>query len=559
MSKYNISVSAAFLIALSACSPAAPDQESSSGPFAEAALSVLQNAYPAEGPGAAVIVTKDNQTLFVDGHGLADITAGTPIEADTVFRYASITKQFAAATLMLLSEEGLVDLDAPIGDYLTDYPEPGRSIAVRHLLNHTSGIPSYTSIPGWMVETNTNREYTTDEMIALFKDLPVDFSPGEQWAYNNSGYLLLGAVIEVASGLPWAEAIKDRIIDPHNLSLIDSGLNEANLSKMATGYTTDKAVSQAVHMSVPHAAGALIGDVQGLADWANAFHDGDIVSAESYTAMTSPTVTSSGEEISYGYGLGFDTVRGRATIEHSGGIFGFSTDSVYIPSDDVFVAVLVNSNDPATPPSTITAKLAALALGDPFPKFVQQEIDLAGLGPLLGVYASEDVTRTLFVRNDKLFTIREGGGEVEAISAGEGKFFYGPNELSWFEIGTGETGAPQMAFHSPKAAAADILIWEGPVPDAVEVPVPVLESYLGEYTLSIPMTASVAASDGDINNGLSIQLTGQPPFLLQPNSETEFAVPSVGAVIRFEADDEGTMSLQILQGGQTITGERNQG
>lgn len=560
MSKFNYLITPICLLALLACSPAANEAAvSGEDDFSVQALTLLQAAYPDDGPGASVIVTQNNETLFIHGQGLANIANGTPVTSDTVFRYASITKQFAAATLMLLAEEGLVDLDAPIGDYLIDYPEPGRSIPVRHLLNHTSGIPSYTSIPGWMTEANTAKAYTTDDMIAVFKDLPADFAPGDRFAYNNSGYLLLGAVIEAVTGQSWADAVKDRIGSPLGIDTFQSGVMESEIERMATGYTADNAVSQRIHMSVPHAAGALVGDVQGLADWANAFHDGDVVSAENYTLMTSPTVTNDGEEVPYGYGLSFAEVKGRPTIEHSGGIFGFSTDSLYIPADDLFVAVLANSDAPATSPSVMTVKLAALALDMPFPSFTAQDMDLNNLESVLGVYQSDTVTRTLLVRNDTLYTLREGGGETEVLSAGNNQFFYGSNSLSWFEIETGADGTPQMVFHAPDSLDPDRLQWTGPVPDSVSVAADVLETYLGTYQLSIPLAAVVAAQDGSLENGITIQLTGQPPFALQANSDTEFAVPSVGAVIQFAPDETGEMALTILQSGQVITGELTDG
>ncbi|GLQ21336.1 serine hydrolase domain-containing protein [Algimonas porphyrae] len=543
------------LTALLACSPAVTEPVPGDDDFASEALSLLRDAYPEDGPGAAAIVTKDNETLFIDGHGLADLAEGRPIQANTVFRYASITKQFAAATLMLLAEDGRVDLDAPIGNYLPDYPEPGRAIAVRHLLNHTSGIPSYTGIPGWMAETNTARAYTTDEMVAVFEDLPADFAPGDQFAYNNSAYLLLGAVIEAVTGQSWSDAVKDRITKPLGIDTIESGLLEGEIDRMATGYTAGNAASQRIHMSVPHAAGALIGDVQGLADWANAFHDGEVVSAESYAAMTRPTVTNDGEDVPYGYGLSFAELRGHPTIGHSGGIFGFSTDSVYIPSEDIFVAVLANSDNPATSPGMMTVKLAALALDAPFPLFETMDIDLAGLEPVLGVYKSETVTRTLFVRDDILYTLREGGAESPVYSAGNNRFFYGPASLSWFEIENPSDGPVRMVFHSSDSLEPDTLSWTGPVPDMITVSPDILETYLGTYTLSIPMIATIAAQDEGLDNGITIQLTGQPPFSLQPSSDTEFAVPSVGAVVRFAPDDAGSMTMEILQGGQTITGE----
>lgn len=543
-------------VALSACSQAPTLPVANQSDLEMQAIALLHASYPAEGSGAVAIITKGNETLFVAGHGLADISAGKQITEDTVFRLGSITKQFAAASMMLLVEEGLIDLDEPLKTYLPDYPEPGASIDVRHLLNHTSGIPSYTGIPGWMVETNTARAYTTEEMIDVFKGLPVEFQPGEKFNYNNSGYVLVGAVIEAVTGKSWDVFLQERITGPLDIKTIQSGTYEADVALMATGYTADEDVSQSIHMSVPHAAGALIGDVQDLADWGNAFHDGKVVKPKSYEEMTTVTLVADGEEIPYGYGLGFGEVGGQPIIGHGGGIFGFATDSIYIPSKDVFVAVMANSDNPAISPGILARKLAALAIGQAFPEFTKDDFNVAALEPVLGVYESDEVTRTLFISDGKLYTYLKDGNEVQAFPAGDNTFFYGPNSLYWFEIDKDENGNSRMLFHANGAPEPDVLIWTGSVPEIESVAIEILENYVGTYELSIPMAAKISPAEGGLGNGLTIQLTGQPPFPMVAENASEFSVRSVGAVIRFQTNAEGNMAFELVQNGQTITGKQ---
>ena len=138
----------------------------------------LEDAFAADRPGVAVIVTDDGETVYSAGRGLADMESGTPITPQTVFRIGSITKQFTAAIILQLVDEGRISLDDPLSRFLPDYPQPGAGATVAQLLNHTVGVQSYTGIPGWMVEGNTNRPYTTQEMIALFRDLPAPSRPG---------------------------------------------------------------------------------------------------------------------------------------------------------------------------------------------------------------------------------------------------------------------------------------------------------------------------------------------------------------------------------------------
>jgi CubicO group peptidase (beta-lactamase class C family) len=188
--------------------------------FDSKADSILERAYPAAGPGAAAIVTDHGEAIYVGARGMADIDAGKPITPDTVFRFGSITKQFAAAVMLQLVAEGKVSLDDKLSKFFPSYPKPGADATVRQFLNHTSGIQPYTGIPGWMVEANTNRAYTTEEMTAVFRDLPAPSKPGEKWDYNNSGYVLVGAIIEKVTGKPWYTAVDERIVKPLGLSSI---------------------------------------------------------------------------------------------------------------------------------------------------------------------------------------------------------------------------------------------------------------------------------------------------------------------------------------------------
>ena len=161
--------------------------------FKAKADALLAQSYQADGPGAAVVISEHGKIVYQGTRGMADIAAKRPITPATVFRIGSITKQFSAAVVLQLVDEGKIKLDDPLARYLPDYPNAS-AITVRQLLNHTSGIQSYTGIPGWMVEGKTNKPYTTAQLIAEFEDQPAPSKPGEKWDYNNSGYVLVGAL-----------------------------------------------------------------------------------------------------------------------------------------------------------------------------------------------------------------------------------------------------------------------------------------------------------------------------------------------------------------------------
>lgn len=525
--------------------------------FAAKADRIVANAWPAGGPGAAVIVTEAGKPVYERERGLADIGAKTPITRDTVFRIGSITKQFSAAVVLQLAAEGKLSLDDPLSKYFPDYPQPGAGATVRQLLNHTSGIQSYTDIPGWMVEANFSKPFTNDQMIAVFRDLPSPSKPGEAWAYNNSGYFLLGAIIEKVTAKPWHQVVRERLAGPLQLTSLRYGVEEGSVATMAKPYAgVDGKFGSAptIHMSVPGAAGALIGTVGDLATWADALHHGRVVDPASYKAMTTKGKTSDDKETTYGFGLQISEIRGHRTIGHGGGIPGFITSSVYLPENDVFVAIFTNSAPPVTSPDEIATKLAMLAIGDPFPELQKQPVDLKAVQPLLGLYKidGEEAERIFFASDGKLFTRRTGGSETEVFPAGNNRFFY-DGSVTWFDMKPGAT--PVMHMYQSGAKTPQLARRAGPVP-AEEKPAEVaratLERYVGRYAVGGAFAVVTLGADG-----LSMKLGPQPTLRLVPSSPTEFRVQGVDAKVAFNAEGDGpAKSLTIHQGGRTMEAPR---
>lgn len=529
--------------------------------FAAKAEAIVDAAYPAAGPGAAAIVTEGGKVVYVGGAGMADIAAGTPITPDTVFRLGSITKQFAAAVVLQLVAEGKLSLDDPLTKFVPGYPEPGGRATVRQLLNHTSGIQSYTGIPGWMGSDKVARPYTTAEMIAEFRDLPAEFQPGEKWNYNNSGYVLVGAVIEAVTGQPWHEAVAERITRPLGLTTIRYGGEEASVPAFARGYTmgADGAftASRPLDMSVPHAAGALIGTVGDLAKWSHALHHGKVVPAPLYAEMIAPSRLADGTSAPYGYGLGQSTVQGLPTITHSGGIFGFGTNALYIPERDLFVAVFTNADSGIQSAGMPMLRLAAAAVGKPFPDFTAVETDLSALEPAFGVYAidgAEGVTRQFFARDGKLYTRRSGASDSPVFAAGNNRFFYGPDSLNWFELVRQDDGTWAMLMHQNGAEEAERALRAGPIPEVTTVTLPreTLAGYAGSYTSPLAPIAVALRDDGV----LTLAFGPQQPAALEAVSETEFAVVGVDARIEFTRADGKVTGLVLRQGGRELPATR---
>ncbi len=526
--------------------------------FAKQANAVLASSFAPDAPGAAAIVMDDGKVVYAAGRGLADVSKKRPIGPDTVFRLGSITKQFTAAVVVQLVEGGKVSLADPLSKFLPGYPRPGADATVAQLLNHTSGIQSYTGIPGWMAGSKPAQAVTTTSLIAEFKDMPAEFDRGTKWDYNNSGYVLLGAIIEKVTGKAWHEAVAQRITRPLGLSSIRYGVGEERIAAMAAGYSLDakKVVpSRPIHMSVPHAAGALVGNVRDLAKWSHALHHGKVVKTGSYRRMIARTRLNDGTEHPYAFGLREEDVRDRKAIAHGGGIFGFSTYALYVPSDDVFVAVLANSDAPQTSASVTSLRLAALAINEPYPSFARTDIAPGVIEPLLGLYKSDQAERRFFARDGKLFTRRADASDMPVYAAGDDRFFYGEDSLTWFRVKRDGAGKHVMEMYHGGGDEAERAVRTGPVPSeapAVKLSQAALERYAGNYRFG-PSPVLVALGD---DGRLTVKLGQQKPVAIEPLSETEFRAIGPNAKVRFETANGAVTRLVLIQNGREQPAER---
>lgn len=453
------------LPAPTAAQVATPARVSAQSDFRLQAGAMLVEAYPSDGPGATVIVTRHGQTIFTGARGLADVAAHKPLQPDSIIRMGSLTKQLTAAVLLQLVDEGRVSLDDPLSKYRPDFPAPGDSATIRQLLDHTSGIQSYTAIPGFMTEANTARAYSTDALIAVFRDKPSVSKPGAQWAYNNSGYVLAGAIIEAATRQPWYQAIEERLTRPLGLTSIRYG-DETPTIAWASGYTiNDGAVhpAQKIDMSAPQAAGGLVGTVGDFARWTYALHHGRVLKPATYAQMIAPTKLPDGTIKNYGFGLEIGAIQGSHTLEHSGGIFGATTEAIYLPDQEVFVGVFANSDKPVTDPNVLARRLAALAIGKPYPHFTETRIDLAALRDAFGLYrADQGGEHKFFTRDGRLFLQDADVPAREVFAAGNDRFFFGAGHLEWFRLIRGSGMQPIIEYHPDGGEKMIRATWVGP-------------------------------------------------------------------------------------------------
>lgn len=305
----------------------------------------------------SVLVARDNQVLLDKGYGSADLEWNIPDSPTTKFRIGSMTKQFTAASILLLEERGKLKVEDPIKKYMPDAPAAWDKITFFNLLTHTSGIPSFTSFPDYRSTEATPT--TPEKLVARFRDKPLDFQPGEKWDYSNSGYVLLGYLLEKISGQSYKDFVQENIFKP--LGMNDSGYdsNSAIIPRRASGYSpSPNGIVNAGHidMSIPFSAGALYSTTEDLLRWEQGLFGSKVLSAASLKKMTTPFKND------YAFGLSTRTEKGRTMIEHGGGIEGFNTEMVYYPDDKLTVIVLGNLNGGA--PNEIAASLASIAHGE---------------------------------------------------------------------------------------------------------------------------------------------------------------------------------------------------
>jgi CubicO group peptidase (beta-lactamase class C family) len=347
-----------FVLALAGCSAAAQSNRPATiDAVVEAPIKAGRVA------GASVAVARGNQTIVERGYGLADLQLDVPTPSRAIYEIGSITKQFTAAAMLLLAEDGKLSLDDELTKFLPDYPTKGHRITLRQLHNHTSGIKGYTELEefGEFMLLKKPKE----ELVKLFSSKPFDFAPGEDLIYNNSAYFLLGLIIEKVSGQSYADFVKTRLFDKVGMKDSSYCSERAIQKNKVHGYDTENGalvLKRYLDHSWPYAAGSLCSSAHDLVLWNRALHGGKVLKPESYRTMTTPGTLADGAPVRYAMGVALLDVGGRRVISHGGGINGFLSHAEYYPAEDLTVVVLFNTAGPVNP-QTIAREIADAVLG----------------------------------------------------------------------------------------------------------------------------------------------------------------------------------------------------
>ena len=313
-------------------------------------------------PSVAFAVIRGNDTLAFGAHGLADIAAWRAPTASTIYEIGSITKQFTSSAIMRLIDQGKLKLDDDMSKYVPQFPLRGKHVTIRHLLNHTSGIHSYTSSPEWQKTWST--PLSPDAIVQFVAADSFDFAPGARYRYNNTGYVLLGMVIEKVTGQKYANYLEAQFFKPLGMRQTSYCPSKTTDPAFALGYSkgpTGTKRAEFLDLSHPFAAGALCSTVGDLAKWQRALDGGKVVSPASYTLMTTADTLNTGARINYGFGLVPGMFNGHKTVSHTGGINGFATAATYVPDDSL--SIIAYSNYDNESPQTLVQNLLRVAYG----------------------------------------------------------------------------------------------------------------------------------------------------------------------------------------------------
>jgi CubicO group peptidase (beta-lactamase class C family) len=530
----------------------------------------------------SVLVADNGKVLYEKGFGLANMEWNVPNTPDTRFRLGSITKQFTATLILQLVEQGKIKLDGKLIDYLPDYrKDTGEKVTIHNLLSHTSGIPSYTSLPGFFQNVSRN-PYTVDEFIKKYASGDLEFEPGTKFVYDNSGYFLLGAIIEKVTGKPYEQVLQENIFDP--VGMKNSGYDHWGtiINKRATGYSrTPRGFQNAgyLDMSIPYAAGSLYSTAEDLYLWDQALYGEKILSAKSKELMFKPNLNN------YGYGfvitkatLAPPTKLAVPVIQHNGGINGFSTVIVRMTNDKRLIVLLDNAEDgqylnnitlgimsvlydqPVDTPkrsiaktimNTIAEKNVASAVaqyrelkaGKTASEYDFGETELNQLGyQLLQTKKVSDAIE-IFKLNVEMYPQSSNAYD----SLGEGYMTRGDKELSIAAYKKSLELDPKNTNATTRIASMSGEQKE------VKIDPKIYDSYAGEYQLAPTFTITITSENGK----LMAQATGQSKFELIPASETDFYIKVVSAQVSFVKDASGNVTELILsQNGRKTTGKK---
>ncbi len=526
----------------------------------------------------SALVAENGKVIYKGAFGLANMEWNIPNTPETKFRLGSITKQFTAVLTLQLVEQGKIKLDGKISDYLPDYRKDiGDKVTIHQLLTHTSGIPSYTGQPGFFDNVSRN-PYKVTDFVTKYTSGNLGFEPGSKFAYNNSGYFLLGAIIERVTGKSYEQVLKEKIFDPVGMKNTGYDHHDTLLQKRASGYgKTSDGYNNAPYldMSIPYAAGSLYSTVEDLYLWDQALYTDKVLSAQSKELMYKPFL----QDYAYGWAVTKASYKHNGQpvqiVRHGGGINGFATMIVRLVNEKNLIVVLDNTGTPNL--GRLTDTIANILYNQPYEppkmsiatvleKTIRDKGIDAGIAQYRELKATKHAATYDFAEpelNSLGYRLMGTGKTKEALEIFKLNVEAYPNGFNTYDSlaeAYMNTNQRELAIQNYKKSlelnpkntnAVDMMkrLEQGPV----TVDAKVLDTYVGEYEMA-PSFVITVFREGE---KLMTQATGQGKFEIVPDSETTFHPTAFKAQITFVKDAEGKVTaLKLSQNGRERTGKK---
>jgi CubicO group peptidase (beta-lactamase class C family) len=521
---------------------------------------VFNKVIKGDSPGASVLVAKDGKIIYQKGFGYADVGNHVPFTPETKSRIGSITKQFTASAILKLQEEGKISVNDKLSKFIPDFPR-GDEVTIHHLLTHTSGIHSFTSKPDFM--KNATVEIKSEDMINSIKKDPYDFNPGEKFLYNNSGYFILGYIIEKISGESYEDYLKKTFFDP--LGMKDTGVHNSHTiyEHEAFGYSYDGKFQKAISWDMSQAGGAgwMYSTVGDLYRWNEGIFNGKVLNESSLKSAFTPVILNDGKEpkdLGGGYGYGWVTAeyRGLKVISHGGGLNGFNSDLTRYTDINATVTVLQNCipEAPGTGASELSRQIQEIFFWEQMKPQESVKVDKTVSSSKYDDYVGR------YDYNGTIMKVRRDGDRLLAQLAGQPEFEIFPkseNEFFWKVVDAqvtfvkNEKGEVTHALHHQGGREFNAPKLKDET--STKVDPAIYDQYVGEYSFT-QFGILTMTKEGD---KLFAQISGQPKIELLPRSESEFFSDIVVIKVNFVKDDQGKVTKLIInQSGMTIEGAK---
>ncbi|MDZ4711060.1 MAG: serine hydrolase [bacterium] len=526
--------------------------------------SVLNANYPAGMPGISVIVSKDGKPLYKKAFGMADMEADLKLKTDNVFAIGSMTKQFTAVAVLMLVQDGKLNLTDDVKKYLPDYNTHGKTITLKHLLTHTSGIPSYTEMKSFV--DLIKKEASPEEIINMFKDTALLFDPGTNWSYSNAGYMLAAYIVERVSGMEFNNFLIEKIFKPLEMKNTYIGSFTKIIPKRARGYDpsgTDHVQNTDYYSwSWPYGAGNILSTTGDLLKWDEALYSDKLVKKDLLDIAFKNFKFNDGRSVNYGYGWAINDFDNHTVIFHGGAIGGYLSEAVRIPDEHIYIAGLTNTTK--TSPADIINSIALKMIGYDIKMPDKIQIDETVLEDYKGVFeanmsglrvvtnmGSEKEYRYVTTEDGNLYSTRSGGSKRLLIPVGKDKFYTkdGTTVCTFVRNSDNKVIAINLSSYPLQYGPVEISQkTDLTLPDLKEnvtVDEAILKSYEGTYQLQPGFDLVVYIKDGKFYT----EPTGQAPVILHPQSDTHFFIKEVDAQVDFNKDSSGkVISLTLTQG-----------